>query len=265
MTLRLTVPTLLFLLVGCQTASDIQNLGGDRYAVSSLACPACGGTAQSSNLAFEKASKHCASMGKVVVTEAQENQLANAFGAGRTDMVFSCVDEVTETDTQNCYQTAFASLEESHDETVLADAVSVVMPPEEGFPFSMLANQSKANEAEISALTAVGTVWETCSKESWSNVTPQYRKLYIATANEMLASLSKLVATKTTYGEYAAEVNASLARLDQQLGGIEREARAQRSAENKANMEAAARLSDRIMQSTDSVTCTTYGNTTTCN
>ena len=81
----------------------------------------------------------------------------------------------------------------------------------------------------------------------------------------MLASLSKLVATKTTYGEYAAEINASLARLDQQLGGMEREARAQRSAENKANMEAAARLSDRIMQSTDSVTCTTYGNTTTCN
>lgn len=255
---------LLFLLAGCQTASDIQDLGGDRYGVSSLACPACGGTAQSSSLASEKASKHCASLGKVVVPETQDNQLANSFGAGRTDLVFSCVDEVTETDTESCYQTAFASLQESHDENVLARAVAIVMPPEEGFPFAVLANENKASQAEVSALTAVGTVWETCSRESWSNVSPQYRDIYIATSNEMLASLSKLVATKNSYGEYAAEINASLAKLDQQLGGVERNARAQRSLENRARMEAATNLSDRIRQSTDTVTCTNYGNTTTC-
>lgn len=260
-------------LAGCQTAYDVQDLGGGRYGVSSLACPACGGTAQSAKLAYEQATEFCAAKGQIVITESQNNAMANAVGAGRTDMIFACVDQVTEEDTSDCYSEAFAELSTTHDEFVLDKAVAMVVPPEEGFPFVVLASEDKATEAEIAALKDVGGVWESCSRDRWTNVSPQYRKTYIATSNEILASLAKLVASKTTYGEYAAEVNASLASLDQQLGGIEREARAKRAAEAKERMEAASRLNSQIQSSIDKATapvgnpvynCTTIGNTTTC-
>ena len=80
-------------LSGCQTASNVQDLGGGRYGVSSLACPACGGTAQSAKLAYEQASEFCAAKGQIVITESQNNEMANAVGAGRTDMIFACVDQ----------------------------------------------------------------------------------------------------------------------------------------------------------------------------
>lgn len=225
-------------LAGCQTAYDVQDLGGGRYGVSSLACPACGGTAQSAKLAYEQATEFCAIKGQIVMTESQNNAMANAVGAGRTDMIFACVEQVTEEDTSDCYAEAFAELSTTHDEFVLDKAVAIVVPPEEGFPFVVLASQDYATEAEIAALRDVGGVWESCSRDSWTNVSTQYRKTYIATSNEILVSLAKLVATKTTYGEYAAEVNASLASLDQQLSGIEREARAQRAAEERQRIEA---------------------------
>lgn len=260
-------------LAGCQTAFDVQDLGGGRYGVSSLACPACGGASQSAKLAYEQAAEFCAAKGQIVITESQNNAMANAVGAGRTDMIFACVDQITEEDTSDCYSEAFANLSTTHDEFVLDKAVAMVVPPEEGFPFVVLASEDKATEPEISALKDVGGVWESCSRDLWTNVSPQYRKIYIAASNEILASLAKLVATKTTYGEYAAEVNASLAILDQQLGGIERDARAKRAAEAKEQMEAGARLNSQIQSLVDKATapvgkpvynCTTIGNSTTC-
>ena len=260
-------------LVGCQTANDVQDLGGGRYGVSSLACPACGGTAKSAKLAYEQATEFCASKGQIVITESQDNALANAVGAGRTDMVFACADQVTEQDTSDCYSEAFAELSSKHDELTLEKAISIVVPPEEGFPFVVLSSQDRATDKEVAALKDVGGVWESCSRERWTNVSPQHRKTYIATSNEILASLSRLIALKTTYGEYGAEVNGSLASLDRQLGGMEREARAKRAAEARERMQAAARLSSQIQSSIDQATapvgnpvynCTTIGNTPTC-
>ena len=157
-------------LSGCQTASNVQDLGGGRYGVSSLPARHVEEQLNRPKLAYEQASEFCAAKGQIVITESQNNAMANAVGAGRTDMIFACVDQVTEEDTSDCYSEAFAELSTKHDEFVLDKAVAMVVPPEEGFPFVVLASEDKATEAEIAALKDVGGVWESCSRDRWTNV-----------------------------------------------------------------------------------------------
>lgn len=256
--------TAILFIGGCQTAFDVQDLGSGRYGVSSLACPACGGTAKSAQLAYEQAQEFCLARGQIVVMESRENELANAVGAGRTDMVFECVDEVTAGDSENCYAEGFADLKASYNDALLDKAISVVIPPENGFPFTMLASQDTVSDDEVGVLTAVGGIWEHCSGDAFTNTPLQYRKILNAASKRTLAALAKLIASKSTYGEYAAEVNEIIAGLDAQLSAVERDARAQRTREARDRMEASARLSSEINDLFETTTCTTTGNTTTC-
>lgn len=245
---------IIFLVTGCQTTSNVQNLGNGRYSVSSIACPACGGTSRSHELAFKEASTYCGNLDMIAIPEETDNQTLNAFGAGGTDLVFSCVKEVTEADTSSCYEESFAKLDK-HADDILDKAVAIVMPDEEGFPFIVLANETFATEAEASAIKDVGMVWEKCSQEQWSNVSTQYKKLYKMTRDKILASLAKLISKKSTYGEYAAEVNSHFGNMDTQLSDYERQARDKRQAEAGQRMRAASCITQQITPGMSYTSC----------
>jgi hypothetical protein len=260
----LLILTAALFLSGCQTAFDVQDLGSGRYGVSSLACPACGGTAKSAQLAYEQAEGFCAARGQIVVMESRENELANAVGAGRTDMVFECADEVTAEDSENCYAEGFSDLKLNYSDALIDKAISVVIPPENGFPFIMLASQETVSDDEVGVLTAVGGIWEDCSGDAFTNAPVQSRNILNAASKRTLAALAKLIASKSTYGEYAAEVNEIIAGTDSQLSEVEREARAQRASEARDRIEASSRLRGEIQGAFDTTTCVTTGNSTTC-
>lgn len=272
MKLAIAMISILVFLTGCQTASKVQDIGSGRYAVSSLACPACGGSAKSFELAMNEAQEFCSARDQVVVVEEQENRTINAVGAGGSNLIFSCVTEVTAEHTASCFDQGYAALEGSFPSSVIDKAVLTVTPPEEGFPFVVLSNQDMATPEEAKAIIAAGQVWERCSRESWSNVPPNYRKAYLNAANEFLAALARLASAKTTYGEYAAEANATLAKLDQVVGQVAKEERAQRAAEAADRRRATDNFGQMLQQATTpqptqriQTTCTTIGGVTSCN
>ena len=84
-----------------------------------------------------------------MITESQNNAMANAVGAGRTDMIFACVDQVTEEDTSDCYSEAFAELSTEHDEFVLDKGCRYGRATQEGFPFVVLASELRPQKQRL--------------------------------------------------------------------------------------------------------------------
>lgn len=79
------------LLVSCTMTGDIVPTGPDSYMVSTVACPACGGTTKSISMAYKAAGEFCISKGKRLLKSNMTNdRWANE--AGETVLEFRCLD-----------------------------------------------------------------------------------------------------------------------------------------------------------------------------
>lgn len=77
---------------GCTMTGDIVPTGPDSYMVSTVACPACGGTTKSTTMAYHEAGKFCASQGKrLLKSDMTNDRWWNE--AGETVLEFRCLDE----------------------------------------------------------------------------------------------------------------------------------------------------------------------------
>ena len=80
------------LLVSCMMASDIVSTGPDSYMISTVACPACGGTTKSTSIAYKEAGEFCMSQGKRLLKSNMTND--RWFNeAGETVLEFRCLEE----------------------------------------------------------------------------------------------------------------------------------------------------------------------------
>ena len=89
---RLIFVFLAVLDVSCTMTGDIVPTGPDSYMVSTVACPACGGTTKSISMAYREAGQFCMSQGKRLLKSNMTND--RWFNeAGETVLEFRCLDE----------------------------------------------------------------------------------------------------------------------------------------------------------------------------
>lgn len=89
---KMFILAVVFLIPSCTMTGDIVNTGPDSYMVSTVACPACGGTTKSTSMAYESASRFCMSQGKRLLrTNMTNDRWFNE--AGETVLEFRCLDE----------------------------------------------------------------------------------------------------------------------------------------------------------------------------
>ncbi|HAC88089.1 MAG TPA: hypothetical protein DCF95_09100 [Gammaproteobacteria bacterium] len=80
------------LIASCTMTSDIVTTGPDSYMISTVACPACGGTTKSTTMAYKEAGEFCMSQGKRLL---KSNMINDRWfnEAGETVLEFRCLDE----------------------------------------------------------------------------------------------------------------------------------------------------------------------------
>ena len=87
---KLVVVSLFGLLSACTMMGDILPTGPDSYMISTVACPACGGTTKSISMALKRAGEFCAAQGKHMLKKDMTND--KWFNeAGETVLEFSCL------------------------------------------------------------------------------------------------------------------------------------------------------------------------------
>ena len=80
------------LIISCTMTGDIVPTGPDSYMISTVACPACGGTTKSTTMAYKEAGEFCVSQGKRLLKSSMTND--RWFNeAGETVLEFRCLDE----------------------------------------------------------------------------------------------------------------------------------------------------------------------------
>ena len=137
------------LLNACMTTSDIVTLSDNSYQVSSLACPACGGTSKSQNLAREKANDFCAAKGEIAIIDALDNETVNAYGAGSTAINFRCGQANVQDSVEECYDTLLTGLESTYGASIVELVGSKVTPSETNyFGFEQLSDTLMPSEEE---------------------------------------------------------------------------------------------------------------------
>jgi hypothetical protein len=89
---KLLVILMLGSLTACTMMGDIMPTGPDSYMISSVACPACGGTTKSISMALKGAGEFCANQGKhMLKIEMTNDKWFNE--AGETVLEFRCLTE----------------------------------------------------------------------------------------------------------------------------------------------------------------------------
>lgn len=89
---RILVVLTMGMITSCMMTGDIVPTGPDSYMVSTVACPACGGTTKSVTMAYKEASEFCISQGKRLLKSNMTND--RWFNeAGETVLEFRCLAE----------------------------------------------------------------------------------------------------------------------------------------------------------------------------
>ncbi|MDB4348180.1 hypothetical protein OAA46_00855 [bacterium] len=253
------------------TTSDVVDRGNDTYMVTSVACPACGGTSKSASLALEKANQYCAKTSRVAVVHDIENQNLNAVGAGGSDLVFACVNAVSDSDMAKCYESGALPAMQTYGEDAVIDLINKVFPAEDDFGFSQLSNLSYPSEKEKDIILVIGSTYDKCQNLIMSARDPNSERSLRLATNSVLALMADLRAGKMTFGDYAKGYNMIYADLAQSNAQIARAAKEQRRSEANARLRASENLKREIRSastpsSTVHCTSTGYGGTvsTTC-
>lgn len=83
---------MVFFLTSCMMTGEIVSTGPDTYMLSTIACPACGGTTKSISMALKKAVSHCESQGlRMLKSNLANDKWYNE--AGETVLEFRCLSD----------------------------------------------------------------------------------------------------------------------------------------------------------------------------
>lgn len=233
-------------LSACMTTSDISSLGDNTFAVSTLACPACGGTGKAEQMAIDAADSFCEEQGKMAVTQGIDVDSWDFNGAGTTDLAFKCVTPVSEDRLFACAQEHIDAAANELGEEVTYKTLGKLFSDENGFGFSELSDQAFPTETEKNVIRMLGEGYEECESIRLTAVSPTDMRALRSSANKRMALMAKLIASQITYGDYAAQSNVIDEALYATLSEIEKEAMQMRRAASK---EASAKFNDAVQRS----------------
>jgi len=252
------------LLNACMTTSDIVTLSDNSYQVSSLACPACGGTSKSQTLAREKANDFCDAKGQVAIIDGLDNETVNAYGAGSTAMNFRCGQANAQDSLQECYDTLMTGLKGAYGEPMIELIVSKVYPSESNyFGFEQLSDASKPSEKETDVIKKYGAGSSKCERIRAGSMSIERQKMWLAAQNGRLSALAQLANGQISYGDYAVKLNNTAEQLysdedrmtQRHADEAKRDAEEQRRAiDNMGNM-----IQDSMKSSTTNCTSSVVG------
>lgn len=260
------------LLNACTTTSDIVTLSDNSYQVSSLACPACGGTSKSQSLAQEKANDFCAAKGEVAIIDNLDNETVNAYGAGSTAVNFRCGQANSQDSVQECYDTLLTGLKDAHGGTIVELIGSKVTPSEANyFGFEQLSDAAIPSKEETVVIKKYGAGSSKCERMRAGAMSIERQKMWLSAQNRRLSALAQLANSQISYGDYAVKLNNAAERLyDTEDGMMQRKADEsrrdaadrRRAMDNMGNM-----IQDSMKSTTTNCTSSAIGDQvyTTCN
>ena len=260
------------LLNACMTTSDIVTLSDNSYQVSSLACPACGGTSKSQNLAREKANDFCAAKGEIAIIDALDNETVNAYGAGSTAINFRCGQANVQDSVEECYDTLLTGLESTYGASIVELVGSKVTPSETNyFGFEQLSDTLMPSEEETVVIRKSGSGSSICERIRAGAMSVERQKMWLSAQNRRLSALAQLANGQISYGDYAVKLNNAAERLydsedemaRRHANEAKRDAAEQRRAmDNMGNM-----IQDSMKSTTTNCTSSAIGDQvyTTCN
>lgn len=259
----------MLILNACTTTSDIVTLSDNSYQVSSLACPACGGTSKSQDLARQKANDFCAEQGGVAIIDNLDNETVNAYGAGATALNFRCGQANAQDTTDACYKTLASGLKDIYGDELVESVGPKLFPSEENFfGFEQLADTSMPSEQEKEFIKKFGAGSSKCERTHAESMPISRQKMWLSAENRRLTALAQLANGQINYGDYAASLNDAYENLyaseddylRRQADEAKRDAAEQRRAMDN--------LGNKIQDAFDTTTCnsTVYGGSvsTTC-
>jgi hypothetical protein len=268
----LVITVILLLLNACTTTSDIVTLSDNSYQVSSLACPACGGTSKSQNLARKKANDFCAAKGEIAIIDNLDNETVNAYGAGSTAMNFRCGQANVQDSVQECYGTLWSGLEGTYGRSIVELIGSKVTPSETNyFGFEQLSDGSVPSEQETTVIKKFGSGSSKCEQIRAGGMSIERQKMWLSAQNRRLSALAQLANGQISYGDYAVKLNNAAERLYDAEDGMTRRnadearrdaAERRRAMDNMGNM-----IQDSMKSNTTNCTSSAIGDQvyTTCN
>jgi hypothetical protein len=267
------IATSLFLLLNaCTTTSDIVTLSDNSYQLSSLACPACGGTSKSQSLAREKANNFCAAKGEVAIIDNLDNETVNAFGAGSTALNFRCGQANVQDSVEECYDTLITSLKSTYGDPIVEKIGSKVTPSETNyFGFEQLADALIPSEDETDVIKKYGGGSSKCERMRAGSMSIDRQKMWLSAQNRRLSALAQLANRQISYGDYAARLNSAAERLyDAEDGMMQRsadEAKRDAAERRRAMDNLGNKIQDSMKSNTTNCTSSAIGDQvyTTCN
>jgi hypothetical protein len=238
------IAVLAAMLSACMTTSDISSLGNNTYAVSTLACPACGGTNKAENMAVEAANEFCQEQGKIAVTENIDIDSWDWNGAGTTDLAFQCVTPVSEDQVLACAQKHIGIATDKYGNEITQKIRDKLFSDENGFGFSELSDQALPTADEREVILAFGTGYEECEELRLSAVSAADGRVIRSSDRKRMSIMAKLSAAQITYGNYAEQSNEIDEGLYAALSELEKEAMQKRRIAAKESSEKLSRALD---------------------
>ncbi|MDG1004486.1 MAG: hypothetical protein P8N58_06360 [Emcibacteraceae bacterium] len=194
-------------LTGCMTTSEVTSLGGNSYSLSTLACPACGGTYKAENMALDAANKFCIEQGKEAVIENADVDSWTFNGAGTTDLIFLCVSQEAEDDFKECGRKIGEIAKEKFGKVPAKKVAIKVFSGENGFGFSELSDHSYPTSAEQEIIKFIGSGFDECEDTMYSSVSSSDKSILQSWHKKILTIIAQLSGSKISYGSYAIQYN----------------------------------------------------------
>ena len=237
------------------TTSKVSSLGGNTYSLSTLACPACGGTYKAESMALDAANKFCMEQGKEAVIENADIGSWSYNGAGTTDLIFLCVMPVSEDQVLACGKKHIDDAANQYSVDATKKILSKLFSDEDGFGFSELSDHSYPTNIEQEIIKIIGAGYDECEDLRLSTASTIDKRILQTTANRIMKIMAELSGSKITFGSYATQSNEINETLYSALSAKEKEAMSQR----RAARELSSERFNRAIQSAQPMNCTSTG------
>ncbi len=237
---------------GCMTTSKVSSHGEDIYSLSTLACPACGGTDKAERMALNAANEFCAEQGKEAVTENTDIGSWSYNGAGTTDLVFQCVTPVSKDQVLACANKHIDDAANKYSAEATEKVLSKLFSDEKGFGFSKLSDHSYPTNIEQEIIKTIGAGYDECEFLRQSTASTSDKRVLQSAANRKMTIMAELSGSQITYGIYAKQSNEIDEALYNTLSGREKEVMRQRRAARDLS-------SERLNRAIKTTNCTSTG------
>jgi hypothetical protein len=243
------------LLSGCMITSEVSSLGGGAYSLSTLACPACGGTDKAERMALNAANKFCAEQGKEAVIENADIGSWSSNGAGTTDLIFLCVMPVSEDQVFACAQKHINAAAIQYGAEATETVLNKLFSDENGFGFAELSDHSYPTDIDQGIIKTIGVGYDECEDLRQSTASSSDKRVLQSAANRRMTIMAELSGSQITYGSYAKHSNEIDETFYSVLSDLEKETMRQR----RAARELASERFNRAIQSTQPTNCVSTG------